>query len=151
MSMFQPAVRIVGYQYFMISSPRMQSADRQSYDYGLMPLDRLTTICLALPGASRELRGDHASFHVKKKVFAYFLNNHHGDGIVSVCVKALPGDNTRLIESDPKRFYLPAYIGPRGWVAYRLDAGKVDWSEVGELVKGSYALISRPTSKRSQR
>jgi predicted DNA-binding protein (MmcQ/YjbR family) len=103
-----------------------------------MPLKRLTAICLALPEARRELRGDHASFRVRKKVFAYFLNNHHGDGIVSICGKALPGDNTVLVAHDPARFYLPAYIGPRGWVGLRLDVGKVDWEEVEELVTGSY-------------
>src|SRR5215472_7242921 len=89
-------------------------------------LERISKICLALPEASREIRGDHASFTARKKVFAYFLNNHHGDGIVSLARKAFPGDNTALVVSQPERFYLPAYIGPRGWVGLRLDVGKVD-------------------------
>jgi len=101
-------------------------------------LSLLSDICLALPEATRELQGDHASFRVSKKVFAYFLNNHHGDGIVSICGKALPGDNTALVASDPVKYYLPAYIGPRGWVGLRLDIGKVDWDEVRELIIGSY-------------
>jgi predicted DNA-binding protein (MmcQ/YjbR family) len=107
-----------------------------------MPLKRLTEICLALPDATMEPLGDHARFRAKKKVFAYFLNSHHGDGIVSVCVKVLPGDNQRLIDSDPRRFYMPAYIGPRGWVALRLDVGRIAWSEVRDLVLGSYQLVS---------
>jgi hypothetical protein len=101
-------------------------------------LARLAEICLALPEASRLDQGDHASFLVRKKVFAYYLNNHHGDQIVSVCCKALPGDNQRLIEANPRKFYLPAYIGPRGWVGLRLDLPTVDWAEVKELVLGSY-------------
>jgi len=101
-------------------------------------LSLLSEICLALPEATRELQRDHASFRVRKKVFAYFLNNHHGDGIVSICGKALPGDNKVLVASDPVKYYLPAYIGPRGWVGLRLDIGKVDWEEVRELVTGSY-------------
>jgi predicted DNA-binding protein (MmcQ/YjbR family) len=101
-------------------------------------LSLLSEICLALPETTRELQGDHASFRVRKKVFAYFLNNHHGDGIVSICGKALPGDNTVLVASDPAKYYLPAYIGPRGWVGLRLDIGKVDWDEVKELITGSY-------------
>ena len=113
--------------------------------------ERVAAVCLALPDAAREKQGDHDSYRVKKKVFAYFLDNHHGDGIVSVCVKALPGDNQRLIAADAHRFYSPAYIGPRGWVGYRMDIGKISWPEVKELVKGSYALITRPTSKRSPR
>jgi hypothetical protein len=47
-------------------------------------LRRVTEIALALPGAEREAMGVHASFKVKKKMFAYFLNDHHGDGIVGV-------------------------------------------------------------------
>jgi hypothetical protein len=103
-----------------------------------MNRDRLTSICLALPEAICQHKGDHASFLVRKKTFAYYLDNHHGDGIVSVCVKVLPGENTILVAADPFRFYLPAYIGPRGWVGLRLDKGPVDWDEVGELVTGSY-------------
>jgi hypothetical protein len=103
-----------------------------------MPLERLKAICLALPEAACEPKGDHAIFRVRKKVFAYFLKDHHGDGIVSICGKTLPGDNTALVASDPVRFYLPAYIGPRGWVGLRLDVGEIDWDEVEEFVSGSY-------------
>jgi hypothetical protein len=51
-------------------------------------LARLSKLCLALPEAVRALHGDHADFRVRKKVFAYFLDSHHGDGIISVCVKS---------------------------------------------------------------
>lgn len=105
-------------------------------------LTRLSQICLALPEAAREDCNGHASFTVRKKTFAYFLNNHHGDGIVSVAGKALPGDNSALASAQPRRFYLPAYIGPRGWVALRLDTGKVEWDEVSELVALSYRLTA---------
>jgi len=105
-------------------------------------LAKLSQICLALPETAREIHGHHASFLVKKKIFVYFLNNHHGDGIVAVTGKALPGDNHALVAAQPKRFYLPAYIGPRGWVALRLDIGKIDWEEVAELVAGSYRLVA---------
>jgi hypothetical protein len=108
-------------------------------------LQRVTTICLSLPEAVCERKGDHASFLVHKKVFAYYLANHHNDGIVSICAKVLPGDNTSLAASDPERFYLPAYIGPRGWVGLRLDVGKIDWDEVAELVTGSYLLTAPKT------
>ena len=105
-------------------------------------LARLTKICLTLPQASVEYKGSHAAYLVAKKTFAYFLNDHHGDGIVAVTCKVLPGDNAALIAADPARFYMPAYIGPRGWVALRLDVGKVDWDEVSELVQTSYGLTA---------
>ena len=106
-------------------------------------LTRVTKICLALPEASREiLGGRHAGFTVRKKTFCYYLNDHHGDGIVGINCKVLPGDNTVLIAAGPKKFYMPAYIGNRGWVGLRLDTGKVDWDEVAELVTHSYRLIA---------
>ena len=105
-------------------------------------LARVTKICLGFPETTRELHGSHAAFTVRKKKFLYFLNDHHGDGIVSVTGKVFPGDNKALAASQPSRFYLPAYIGPRGWVALRLDVGKVDWDEVAELVKTSYQLTA---------
>ncbi len=103
---------------------------------------RVKQICLELPEAAAQPSGEHIAFLVRKRTFAYYLNNHHGDGIVSVCCKVLPGDNAALAAAHPDTFYLPAYIGPRGWVGLRLDTGKVDWSEVKELVNGSYALVA---------
>jgi predicted DNA-binding protein (MmcQ/YjbR family) len=105
-------------------------------------LVRVTKICLALPGATRYLHGRHAGFQVGKKKFAYFLDDHHGDGIISVTAKIIPGDNTALVGANPTRFYLPAYIGSRGWVALRLDVGEIDWDEVAELIAGSYRLAA---------
>ena len=105
-------------------------------------LVRFTKICIGFPLVEREMMGSHASFKVKKKTFAYFLNDHHGDGIVGVWCKVLPGDNTALIKADSKRFYMPAYVGPRGWVGLRLDVGRVNWGEVKELARGSYQLVA---------
>jgi phosphoribosylglycinamide formyltransferase-1 len=105
-------------------------------------LTRLTKLALALPETTRKICGSHTQFLVRKKTFAYFLNNHHGDGIVAVTCKAMSGDNKALAEAQPARFYLPAYLASRGWVALRLDVAKVDWNEVRQLLLGSYLLIA---------
>jgi hypothetical protein len=107
-------------------------------------LARLTEIALALPEATRQIYGSHAQFLVRKKTFAYFLDNHHGDGIVAVTCKVLPGDNKLLAEAQPRRFYLPDYLASRGWVGLHLDVGKVDWREVKERLGSSYGLIAPP-------
>ena len=102
----------------------------------------VTGICLALPEVTREVKGQHAAFLVGKKKFAYFLNDHHGDGIVGITCKVLPVDNDALVAAHPARFYRPAYLASSGWVALRLDRGKVDWREVAELVTTSYRLLA---------
>lgn len=53
--------------------------------------------------------------------------------------------NEEIVGADPKRFYLPAYIAHRGWVALRLDRGPIDWEEVAQLVAGSYSLVAPKT------
>jgi hypothetical protein len=110
--------------------------------------EHLITICRALPGVVHQPQGDHSAFLVKGKTFAYYLANHHEDGIWAVCCKVLPGDNETLIRQGPERFYMPDYIGPRGWVGLRLDLESVDWQEVAELVRGSYYLQTRTRVKR---
>jgi hypothetical protein len=105
-------------------------------------LTRLSKICLALPETSREDCGRHAAFRVSKKTLVWFLDDHHGDGIVGVAAKVLPGDNAALVGAHPARFYLPAYTASRGWVALRLDTRSIDWDEVAEIVRTSYRLIA---------
>ena len=105
-------------------------------------LARLSTICRVLPEATRRLTGSHASFLVRNKTFAYYLQDHHGDGIVSVCWRTARGENADWVRLDRVRFYLPAYIGPRGWVGLRLDVGRIDWKEVEGFVRDSYRLAA---------
>jgi phosphoribosylglycinamide formyltransferase-1 len=104
--------------------------------------ERVTAVCRALPGTEHVDQGDHTIYRVRGKVFAYFLDDHHGDGIVSVCVKAELGENVDRARLQPERFYLPAYIGPRGWFGLRLDRGRVDWREVAEVVERSFRLTA---------
>ena len=103
---------------------------------------RITKIALTLPESARHIYGLHAQFLIRKNTFAYFLDNHHGDGIVGITCKVLPGESTALVEAQSGRFYAPAYLASKGWVGLRLDVGKIDWDEVRELLLTSYTLIA---------
>jgi len=81
------------------------------------------------------------TFRVRGKVFAYFLNNHHGDKIVSVCCKsALGGERRSRLARNPIAFIFPRISGPRGWFGLRLDGEAIDWAEVRNLVELSYGF-----------
>jgi phosphoribosylglycinamide formyltransferase-1 len=102
---------------------------------------RLVDTCTGLPEVTVE--GDrHLRFVVRGRTFAYYLEDHHGDGRVAVCAKAPPGDQEALITTHPERFYLPAYLARYGWISLRLDLPAVDWYEVTELVVDSYRLVA---------
>ncbi len=102
-------------------------------------LTRLRRICLALPGAAESLNHGRPCFTVKEKTFVMFMDNHHGDGRIALWCKAPPGDQADMVETDPSRFFVPPYVGPRGWVGVRLDGG-VDWKLVTDIVEEAHRM-----------
>ena len=108
----------------------------------LSPFSRMVETCESLPESAWERSGRHVTFRVRKRTFAYLLDDHQGDGIVGVVVKAAPGEAEALIAGRPERYYAPAYLGPRGWVGVRVDVEPVDWEEVAGLVTDSYLLVA---------
>ena len=97
---------------------------------------------MGLPEAERINCGAHADFRVRGKVFAYFLKNHGGDGIVAACFKSRLGEHVEHVKRAPDRFYLPRFIGRRGWCGLRLDQGEIDWDEIKQLAMVSYNLAA---------
>ena len=102
------------------------------------PTQRLRAICLALPEAVEQEAWGDPTFRVRDKIFAM---EKRGDGRLSVWCKAPPGSQTVLVGADPERFFVPPYLGHKGWVGMRLDAAP-DWDEVVFLVRRSYRLIA---------
>jgi phosphoribosylglycinamide formyltransferase-1 len=105
-------------------------------------LSKISEMCVALPESARETMGRHAAFAVRGKKFAYLLDNHHGDGILALCFRGVPGEQQTWIDLDPERYYRPAYIGAQGWVGLRLDVAGVNWPEVKARVTQSYRLAA---------
>ena len=102
------------------------------------PLERLRRICLALPEAEERFTWDHPNFRIRDKLFAIVVEE---DGRPAVSCKAPEGSQTVLVGADPSRFYVPPYVGSRGWVGMWLDKG-VDWTEVAIVVERSYRMIA---------
>ena len=104
-------------------------------------LARLKKICLALPESTADGE-QHTAFLVRGRTFAYHLVDHHGDGRFALCCKAAKDANARLTTAEPARFFIPAYIGPKGWFGLDLDAAHVDWKEIKRFVSASYRLVA---------
>jgi hypothetical protein len=78
-------------------------------------------ICTALPETTEKLSHGEPTFFVRKKVFTMFANNHHNDGHIAVWIPASPGMQAMLINSSPKAYFRPPYVGVKGWVGIELD------------------------------
>lgn len=100
--------------------------------------ERLRTLCLALPEALEKQAWGAPTYRIRDRIFAM---ERSGGGRLSVWCKAPPGSQVVLTGADPDRFFVPPYVGPKGWVGMRLDSDP-DWSEVSALVARSYRLIA---------
>ena len=102
------------------------------------PIERLRAICLALPEATEKKAWGDPTFRVRDKIFAM---EKRGDGRISLWCKAPPGSQEILVGADPDRFFVPPYVGPKGWIGIRLDR-EVDWKLVGDFLEQGYRMVA---------
>jgi hypothetical protein len=106
------------------------------------PLTQLRRICLALPEATEKPDGRPA-FQVRDKTFAMFMDDHHGDDRVALWCKGAPGLQDVLLGSGHPRFFIPPYVGHKGWIGVRFDLDHdVDWDEVAQFIADSYRMTA---------
>jgi predicted DNA-binding protein (MmcQ/YjbR family) len=102
------------------------------------PFARFQALCLSLPEAYEEQTWGEATFRVRKKIFAMAADHDRG---ATVCMKAERDEQQALLaQGDP--FFLPAYVGSKGWIGINLRSSRVEWNEVAELVRESYRLVA---------
>jgi len=113
------------------------------------PVDRLRAICMALPGTTEKISHGEPTWHAGGRMFAQLDDHHHGADRLAVWLAAGLGDQEALVKSDPKRFFVPPYVGVRGWVGVRID-GRPDWRRVETIIRDAYALVTakRPRGRR---
>jgi hypothetical protein len=108
-------------------------------------LGRLRDLCTALPEVSeRQSHGEPAWFVRGKKMFVSFADHHHDDR-VAFCCAAQAGAQAALVAADPQRYFVPPYVGGRGWVGVYLDLTAVDWTSVQDIVEDAYRTVAPRT------
>jgi hypothetical protein len=108
----------------------------------IQTLERVRCVCLALPEVSERLSHGSPTFFIRgKRAFLMVLDNHHGDGRFAIWCAAPDGMQRMLVEADPERFFVPPYVGHRGWLGFRLDRAFA-WDELAGLVEDAYASVA---------
>jgi len=100
-------------------------------------------IAADLPGSDEKVSHGRPAFFTKK-VFAYYGGSlkvggewvQHPRSVV-----VLPDPDDRLALLDDPRVFVPAYLGPSGWLGVDVDDA-TDWTEVGELIDASFRLTA---------
>jgi hypothetical protein len=107
-------------------------------------LQRVRAICTALPEVEeRPSHGAPTFFYRGKKTFVMFHDDHHGDGRLAIWCHAPEGIQHLLVTEEPELFFVPPYVGHRGWVGVRLDVD-VDWDEIAGIVRDAYLMVVPP-------
>src|SRR5436305_4803801 len=105
-------------------------------------LERIRAICLGLPETTERLSHGSPTFFVRdKRAFLMVLTNHHGDGRFAIWCAAPDGMQSMLVDADPEKFFVPPYVGHRGWLGVRLDRG-VDWDELAGIAEDAFAEVA---------
>ena len=101
-------------------------------------------LCLALPETSERLSHGAPTFFVRdKRPFVMVLMDHHGDGRFAIWCAAPAGIQGMLVGADPEKFFVPPYVGHRGWLGVRLDV-QLDWDELAGIAEDAYAEVAPP-------
>ena len=107
-------------------------------------LNRIRELCLALPETSERLSHGAPTFFVRdKRAFLMVLTNHHGDGRFAIWCAAPAGMQQLLVDTDSDKFFVPPYVGHRGWLGVRLDR-ELDWDELAGIAEDAYAEVAPP-------
>ena len=105
------------------------------------PLERLRQLCLALPETTERLSHGEPTWFVRgKKTFVMYADHHHDDRLAFWCA-APAGLQDALVTAHPEQFFVPPYVGHRGWLGVRLDV-PVDWEEIAGLVTDAYRVVA---------
>ncbi len=83
------------------------------------------------------------NFKVRGKTFATYVINHHGDGRVALWLRAADGAQEHHVRADAANFFVPPYVGPRGWLGVRLDRS-LAWQRIAGLVREAYENVAPP-------
>jgi hypothetical protein len=112
------------------------------------PLHTLRALCLALPETTERLSHGEPTWFVRgKKTFVTYADRHHDDRLAFWCAAPV-GDQEAMVSAEPGRFFVPPYVGSRGWLGVRLDV-PVDWQEIADIVTDAYRVVA-PRRLRAQ-
>ena len=104
-------------------------------------LDRVRALALALPETETEERIQHGRpwfAIVGRPAFAvYGFGTKGPDRVLHPRSVVVHVDDDERPVQDP-RFYVPAYIGGKGWLGIDVDGPDTDWDEVAELLDASW-------------
>jgi hypothetical protein len=105
------------------------------------PVKQVRKICLSLPEATEKIAWGEPTWRVRDKMFGQYDNNHHNGGRIGIWFKSTLEAQEMYVSADPARYYVPPYVGMKGWVGVRLDVD-VNWDAFEEIATEAWRLAA---------
>ena len=103
-------------------------------------LERVRRLSLALPEATEQEAWGAPTFRVRNKMFAMYVHNHHGDGRLALWINAPIGVQEMLVGDDDDTYFVPPYMGPRGWIGVILE--RIGDDALREHLVDAYCMVA---------
>ncbi|WP_299429321.1 MmcQ/YjbR family DNA-binding protein [uncultured Meiothermus sp.] len=105
-------------------------------------LQQIRQLCLAWPETSERLSHGAPAFFVQgKKCFLMYMDNHHQDGRLAIWCAAPFGAQQAFTQARPTTFFVPPYVGHRGWLGVCLDRG-LSLEALTEIIRDAYRCVA---------
>jgi hypothetical protein len=97
---------------------------------------------MSFPETTERLSHGQPTWFIRdRKTFVMYLDNHHDDGRLALWCAAAEGMQAALVDGDPEHYFVPPYVGHRGWIGVRLDRA-LGWNEIAGAIEEAYATVA---------
>jgi hypothetical protein len=113
-------------------------------------LARVEAYCTELADVVAKTSHGTSTWFTGGRQFAAWADNHHGDGRLALWLAAPEGAQAMLVEADAESYFVPPYVGPRGWIGVRLDRS-LAWNEIAAAIDRAHAAIAAKRPARTRK
>lgn len=113
-------------------------------------LARVKAYCGKLADVTMQTSHGTPAWFVGARQFAVWADDHHGDGRLALWLAAPDGAQAMLVEAAAESYFVPPYVGPRGWIGVRLDRS-LTWSEIATAIDNAHTTIATKRKRAARR
>lgn len=103
--------------------------------------ERVRALCLSLPEATERMSHGEAAWFVRRSPQFVTMADRHHDDRVALWAAAPPGAQQDWVRRAPSHYFVPPYVGGRGWIGVYLD-GEPDWDAIADIIEDAYRAVA---------
>lgn len=99
-------------------------------------------VCFEFSAAAEKLSHGSPFFHVKNRGFAIFAFGRRDTPRPAVWIKSTTEDQQRLVRENPSLYFVPPYVGVKGWIGLYLNADEPTETALTLLIEEAWRSVT---------